>query len=198
MIQSVTVYCSSSRHVAPDYFVAARALGKAIANEDWNLVYGGNAVGVMGALADAARAGGARVIGVTPQLLVDKGIADQQCDDLVITSGMRERKALLEQRGDAFIALPGGIGTLEEIFEILVARQLGYHSKPIVLLNIDGYYDPLLRMLENGRQQQFIREGTRELLFVTADVEAAIAHIAAYAATAPPQPTVAPINSAIE
>jgi hypothetical protein len=177
-MKSITVYCSSSKHVAPPYFAAARELGGAIAARGWQLVYGGNRVGTMGALADAARAGGAKVIGITPQLLVDKGIADQECDELIVTQGMRDRKALLEQRGDAFVALPGGIGTFEEIFDILVGRQLGYHGKPIVLLNIAGYYDPLIELLEHGLREQFVRDQTRELLYVTASVAEGVAYLA--------------------
>src|ERR1700733_524209 len=112
-IQSVTVYCSSSREVAQVYLDAAEELGRAIAREGWQLVYGGNDCGCMGALAHAARDAGGKVIGVTPQLLVDNGIADQKCDELIVPPDMRQRKALLESRGDAFIALPGGLGTLE-------------------------------------------------------------------------------------
>src|SRR5687768_6711291 len=123
-IRAVTVYCSSSKSVPAVYFTAAAEMGRAIAGEGWALVYGGNAVGCMGALADAARAAGGRVIGVTPQLLVDHGIADRQCHELIVTATMRERKALLERRADAFIALPGGLGTFEEVFEILVGRTL--------------------------------------------------------------------------
>lgn len=177
-MKSITVYCSSSKHVAPRYFDAAVELGRAIAQQGWQLVYGGNRVGTMGALADAARAAGGKVIGITPQLLVDKGIADQHCDELIVTQGMRDRKALLEQRGDAFIALPGGIGTFEEIFDILVGRQLGYHNKPIVLLNIAGYYDPLIELLDHGFREQFVRGGTKDLLFVTANIADGVAYLA--------------------
>ena len=173
-IRAVTVYCSSSSRVPRIYFDAATELGAAIARAGWNLIYGGNAVGVMAALADAARAHKGRVIGITPQVLVDKGISDEKCDELIVTPGMRERKALLEARGDAFIALPGGLGTLEEIFEIIVGRQLGYHDKPIVLLNIAGFFDPLLAMLEHGIEQHFIKPAARELFHVCTDVEAAI------------------------
>jgi len=176
-INSVTVYCSSSRHVASIYFEAATELGTAIAREGWQLVYGGNDCGCMGALADAARAAGGKVVGVTPQLLVDHGIADQQCDELVVTETMRQRKELLEQRGEAFIALPGGLGTLEEIFEILVGRMLGYHSKPIVLLNIAGFYEPLLAMIDRGIEQKFIRENAREHFHVSASVADAIRYL---------------------
>src|SRR5688500_9795335 len=146
MIRAVTVYCSSSNHVPGVYLDAAAELGHAIASHGWTLVYGGNAVGCMGKLADAARAAGGRVVGVTPQLLVDYGIADRNCHELIVSATMRERKALLEQRGDAFVALPGGLGTFEEVFEILVGRTLGYHAKPVVLLNVAGYYAPLLAM----------------------------------------------------
>ena len=173
-LRAVTVYCSSSRHVAPVYFDAARELGTAIAHSGWQLVYGGNSVGCMGALADSARAAGGKVIGITPQLLVDQGIADEKCDELVVTSGMRDRKALLEERGDAFVALPGGLGTLEEVFEILVGRVLGYHQKPIVVLNVAGFYDPLLAMIDNGIEQGFIRPKVRDAWFVAGKVTEAI------------------------
>src|SRR5579871_319500 len=152
-IRSVTVYCSSSRHVDPIYTDSARELGVAIAHQHWVLVYGGNHIGCMGALADGARAAGGKVTGITPQLLMDEGIGDNQCDELVVTTSMRERKHLLEQHGDAFVTLPGGLGTFEEVFEIIVGRMLGYHSKPIVLLNVNGYYAPLLAMIEHGISQ---------------------------------------------
>lgn len=198
-IQAVTVYCSSSKSVERHYFEAAGALGRAIASAGWRLVYGGNAVGMMASLADGARQAGGKVIGITPQLLVDKGIADEKCDELIITDDMRQRKALMEQRGDAFIALPGGIGTLEEVFEIFVARHLGYHAKPIVLLNVANYYAPLLKMLEHGLEQRFIRKGAEQLLFVTDRVEAAIAHLRPYHAPAPASPLAGQAwNSAIE
>lgn len=176
-IRAVTVYCSSSRHVTSMYVDGARELGTAIARNGWKLVYGGNNVGCMGTLADAARAGGAKVIGITPQLLLDQGIADQKCDELVVTSGMRDRKALLETRGDAFIALPGGLGTLEEVLEILVGRVLGYHDKPIVLLNLAGFYQPLVAMIESGIEQRFIRAGVRDAFFVAANVTEAIGYL---------------------
>ena len=196
-IAAVTVYCSSSKSIGPVYFQAARELGTRIAGAGWNLVYGGNCIGMMGVLADAVRAAGAKVIGITPQLLVDKGIADTKCDELIVTSGMRERKALMEQRGDAFIAMPGGIGTLEEIFEIVVGRHLGLHNKPIVLLNIEDFYRPLIQMLEHGRQTRFIRATVAELLFVADSVDAAIAYLQT---TSPPAATSAQpdLNSAAE
>lgn len=174
---SVTVYCSSSTHVPEAYFLAAAELGRAIAELGWELVYGGNAVGCMGALANAVRKGGGRVVGITPQILVDRGIADHRSDELIVTLGMRERKALMEERGDAFIALPGGLGTFEEIFEIIVGRLLGVHIKPVVLLNIAGYYDPLLAMIQHGIEQRFIKSNVRDLYAVFASVDPAMDYL---------------------
>lgn len=176
-IHSVTVYLSSSSDVADAYHDAATNLGRGIAGAGWTLVYGGNNVGLMGELADAARSAGGKVVGITPRMMVDEGIADQACDELVVTDNMRIRKGLLEERGDAFIALPGGLGTFEELFEIIVGRILGYHEKPIVLLNIAGYYDPLLAMIEHGIAQRFIRPKARDAYHVAASVEAAIRYL---------------------
>lgn len=176
-IRAVTVYCSSSRAVARAYFDAAEALGRGIAGSGWALVYGGNNLGLMDAVACAARAAGGKVIGVTPQLMADEGIVDRRCDELIVTPGMRERKALLEQRGDALVALPGGLGTFEELFEVLVARILGYHDKPIVILNVAGYYQPLIDLIEHGIEQQFIKPRAREAYFVAAAVDEAIGYL---------------------
>ena len=173
-IRSITVYCSSSRHVPAIYFEAARELGTSVARSGWTLVYGGNDVGCMGVLADAARAAGGKVVGITPELLVRDGIADDACDELIVTANMRDRKAMLEARGDAFVALPGGLGTFEEIFEILVGKLLGYHQKPIVLLNVADYYGPLLTMIEHGVEQRFIKATAREAYFVAGSVTHAI------------------------
>ena len=184
-IRSVTVYCSSSRHVPAVYFDAATSLGTEIARAKWDLVYGGNLIGCMGALADATRAAGGRVIGITPELLVREGIADNACSELVVTTTMRERKALLEERGEAFVALPGGLGTFEEVFEILVAKLLGYHQKPIVLLNVADYYAPLLAMIEHGIEQRFIKPTAREAYFVAGSVAETIDFLARSGGAAP-------------
>jgi uncharacterized protein (TIGR00730 family) len=152
-------------------------LGDAIARQKWALVYGGNSIGCMGIMADAARAGGGKVVGITPQLMVDKGIGDQKCDELIVTEGMRERKRLMEERGDAFVVLPGGIGTLEEVFEILVGKSLGYHNKPIVLVNVGNFFGPLLTMLEHGMKEGFIKERVKELVFVAANVAEAMEYL---------------------
>jgi uncharacterized protein (TIGR00730 family) len=190
-IRSVTVYCSSSKGITPAYFRAGAELGTAVARNGWTLVYGGNRIGLMGVLADAARAAGGKVVGITPQLMLDQGIGDDFCDELVITSGMRERKALLEQRGDAFVALPGGLGTLEELFEVLVARLLGYHDKPIVLLNVAGYYDRLIAAVEHGIEEGFIKAKSRKAWHVAADVEGTISYLRSAPPPSPPPPAAA-------
>ena len=176
-IRSVTVYCSSSSSVPSIYFEAASQLGTSIARAGWTLVYGGNRIGCMGELADSARAAGGKVVGITPELLVREGIADNACDELVVTANMRDRKAMLEARGDAFIALPGGLGTFEEVFEVLVGKLLGYHRKPIALLNVANYYAPLLAMIEHGIEQRFIKATAREAYFVAGSVNETIAFL---------------------
>jgi uncharacterized protein (TIGR00730 family) len=163
-VKSVTVFLSSAKRVDRLYFDAARELGGAIARETWTLVYGGNYIGCMAALADGARAMGGTVVGVTPQLFVDQNIADTLCDELIVTDSMRQRKHILEQRGDAFIALPGGLGTFEEFFEIVVGAQLSYHRKPIVLLNVNAFYSPLLQLLDRGVEEHFIRAEARTII----------------------------------
>ena len=179
-IRAVTVYCSSSSAVDEAYFAAAHELGRALAGAGWTLVYGGNNVGLMGTIAQSTRAAGGRVVGITPQLMVDKKVHDPLCDELIVTATMRERKQLLEDRGDALLALPGGIGTYEELFEVLVAKQLGYHNKPIVLLNVDRFFSPLLAMLDAGIERRFIKPAARSMLFVTDDVEAAMQYLRGY------------------
>ena len=173
-VRAVTVYCSASEAVPPVYLDSARDLGRAVARQGWTLVYGGNNVGSMGRLADGARSAGGKVVGVTPQSLVDAGIADGACDELIVTATMRQRKALLEERGDAFVALPGGLGTFEEVFEILVGRVLGCHDKPILLLNVADYYRPLLAMIDHGIEHRFIKPRARDAFQIVSSVEQAI------------------------
>jgi len=184
-IRAVTVYCSSSSKVAPVFVDSTAELGRAIAHAGWKLVYGGNAVGLMKTLADATRDAGGKVIGVTPRLFIDKGVGDCDCEELIVTDGMRDRKAQMEQRGDAFVALPGGFGTFEEFFEIICGKQLGYHNKPIVLLNVAGYYDPLLAMIERGHEMSFIRPRARELYHVATSVADAVEYLRNYRPTPP-------------
>lgn len=179
-IRSVTVYCSSSRAIAPVYFDAGRELGRAIAERGWTLVYGGDVRGLMGAVADAAHAAGGRVEGVYPRIFSGSGGENRNCHDFVVTECMRTRKAEMERRGDAFVALPGGLGTLEELFEIIVGRQLGVHAKPVVLLNVNDYWRPMVEMIERGIEQHFIKPQGRDLFHVASAVAEAIEHIASY------------------
>jgi len=185
MIRNVTVYCSARGEVANVYKTAAADLGRAIAQCGWGLVYGGNRVGLMQILSDACRAAGGKVVGITPQWFIDKGISDDRCDELIVSAGMRDRKEMMENRGDALLALPGGLGTLEEIFEVIVAKQLGRHGKPIVLLNIANYYAPLLAMIEHGIEHKFIKPVARGYFFVADSVDAAINHLRDQPPTAP-------------
>jgi uncharacterized protein (TIGR00730 family) len=173
-IHNVTVFCSSSPSVHPIYRDAATELGTEIVRRGWGLVYGGTRAGMMGVLANAVRAGGGKVIGITPQLFVDKGIADQAADELIVSTSFRDRKMLLEERGDALVALPGGLGTLEELFEAIVGKQLGYHAKPIVLVNIAAFFEPLLKLIDHGIELQFIPARARQLMFVAPTVAAAV------------------------
>ena len=134
---------------------------------------------------------------ITPKVLVDKGIADELCDELIVTDGMRERKAIMEARGDAFIALPGGLGTFEEIFEIIVGRLLGFHNKPIVLFNFMNYYNPLLAMIQQGVEEQFIKPNTQTLYRVTDTLEATLGYLRNFEpARLPATPSAVPVADA--
>ena len=146
---SICVYCGSRPGDQPGFIEAARATGRWIGEHGGQLVYGGGRSGLMGEVAEATRQAGGRVVGVIPQALVDKELANHACDELHIVQTMHERKAMMAERSDAFVALPGGIGTFEELFEVWTWRQLGYHDKPIGLLNADGYYSAMLQFLDS-------------------------------------------------
>ncbi len=180
MPKTICVFCSSSSAVDEVYFDAARRLGKAMAEQSWGLVYGGSDVGLMGAVARAVHLHGGMVVGVIPQTIHARGIAYETADELLITKDLRERKAEMERRADAFIALPGGFGTLEEVIEVLTLKQLQTHAKPIVFLNTNGFYDPLMTLFEHYYQQQFAKPDTRNLYFVTPDVDSVVDYIATY------------------
>lgn len=177
MPRSVCVFCSSSSKVDGVYVELARDLGARLGRRGDTLVYGGTDTGLMGVLASAARDHGAHVIGVIPQRMVEHGIADERCDELVVTPDMRQRKTIMEQRADAFIALPGGFGTLEEFAEILALGVLDYHAKPLVLLNAGGFYDGLLAFFEQLYAGGFARSRYRGLYDVVPDAVSALARI---------------------
>ena len=155
---SLCVYLGSRPGVNPLFTEAAIEVGKWIGAHGGQLVYGGGRSGLMGTVAEATRLAGGRVVGIIPQALVDKEQANHACDELHIVQTMHERKAMMAERSDAFLALPGGIGTFEELFEVWTWRQLGYHDKPIGLLNTDGYYDNLLTFLATSVQSGLMGE----------------------------------------
>jgi hypothetical protein len=170
---NICVYCASSESVAPAFFTAAEVLGRHIARRGDTLVYGGADIGLMGALARAVKSGGGRVIGVMPELIKAEPIDFADADEFIITRDMRERKARMAELADAFLVLPGGFGTLEELAEILVLRQLREHSKPIIVLNIQGFYEPLIALFEHYYRQGFAKPW-RDLYYVADDVERAL------------------------
>jgi uncharacterized protein (TIGR00730 family) len=177
-LRSVTVYCGSNRGADPAFAEAARELGRLLANSDVRVVYGGGHVGLMGILADAAMEAGGEVIGVMPQALVDREIGHAGLSDLRVVGSMHERKALMAELADAFIALPGGVGTLEELVEVYTWSQLGIHSKPLGVLNVNGYYDKLGAFLDEAVEQRFLRPQHREVLIFDADPETLLARLA--------------------
>ena len=169
---SVCVYCGSRPGDNPAYTQVAQAVGQWIGAHQGQLVYGGGRSGLMGTVAETTRLAGGRVVGVIPQALVDKDLANRQCDELHIVQTMHERKAMMAERSDAFVALPGGIGTFEELFEIWTWRQLGYHDKPIGLLNVDGYYDGMLGFLGTSVQSGFMGDWQMSLISTDTDHDA--------------------------
>lgn len=165
-MKNICVYCGSSPGRLVEYKKAAIDLGHELVNRDIGLVYGGASVGVMGTIADAVLASGGRVTGVIPQMLVDKEVAHTDLTELHIVKSMHERKTLMAQLSDGFIALPGGLGTLEELFEILTWTLLGLHQKPCALLNVANYYDKLGAFLDHATHEQFIKPAQKSLLMI--------------------------------
>ncbi|MEU4745053.1 TIGR00730 family Rossman fold protein, partial [Actinosynnema sp. NPDC023658] len=152
----MTVYCGSQKTVPRSYLDLAAEVGAGIAARGWALTWGGGRTSMMGEVARAAREGGARTTGVIPRGLVDREAADSDADELLVVDTMRERKALMEVHGDAFLALPGGIGTCEELFEVWTSRVLAMHAKPVVVLDVDGHYRGLLAWLDELRERGFV------------------------------------------
>lgn len=179
----ICVYCASSNNVPTRYFDVARALGSGLARRGWSLVYGGGSVGLMGALAVAVQANGGTVIGVIPQALLDREVAYLQADELLVTTTLRQRKQLMDDHADAFIALPGGFGTLEELLEIMTLRQLGYHDKPILIINTAGYFDPLLAQFARIFEEGFSHSDNQGLYVVVESGEEALELLAARASS---------------
>lgn len=179
-MESICIFCGSSTGNRSIYREAAQAMGEAIARRGLSLVYGGGNVGLMGTVADAALAAGGEVIGVIPKFLVDKEIAHSGLTQLHVVDSMHDRKALMTELADAFIALPGGYGTLEEFCEILTWAQLGLHQKPQGLLNVDGYYDPLLQLFDRAVTEKFLKSELRSLVLESPSPEDLINLLANY------------------
>jgi len=164
---NVCVYGASSNHIDESYLRAGEALGLAIARKGWGMVFGGGALGLMGAAARGMTAGGGTIIGVIPTFLQVDGILYEHCKEQIFTSSMRERKQKMEDLSEAFLITPGGIGTLDEFFEILTLQQLGRHGKPIGILNTNGYYDSLLAMLRHSAEESFLKASVVDSLLVS-------------------------------
>jgi uncharacterized protein (TIGR00730 family) len=175
VLSSICVFCGSNGGADPAYLAAAETVGAGLARRGIRVVYGGGRVGMMGAVADAARAAGGEVVGVIPQQIFDLEIGHTGLDDLRVVASMHERKALMAELSDAFVALPGGIGTLEELFEVYTWAQLGIHAKPLALLDVAGYYQPLAAFLDHAVAQRFLRSETRAMLTVVDDLDGLLA-----------------------
>jgi uncharacterized protein (TIGR00730 family) len=182
-IKNICVNCGSNTGTRPEYLKAAAELGRYLAENKIGLVYGGAGVGLMGAVASSAMENGGNVIGVIPESFADR-VAHDNLTELRVVSTMHERKNMMFELSDGFIALPGGMGTIEEVFEVLTWAQLGFHSKPCGLLNICGYYDSILAFLDNAVIQQFVRQEHKEMLLVDVDPERLITRFNSYEVTA--------------
>lgn len=181
-MKSICVYCGSNPGRTETYSNAARHLGRALAEQGIKLVYGGASVGIMGVLADAVLDHGGQAVGVIPEALVKKEVAHHHLSELHVTGSMHERKMLMAELSEGFIALPGGIGTLEEIFEIWTWAQLGFHKKPFGMLNIDGYYNSLITFLDHTVAEQFVKQPHRSMLMVETDPETLLDRLSCYMA----------------
>jgi uncharacterized protein (TIGR00730 family) len=182
--KNICIYCGSAVGIHPEYAAAATSLGRALARDGFGLVYGGARVGLMGIVAEAVLEGGGRTIGVIPRALADKEVAHLGLTELHVVADMHQRKAMMARRASAFLTLPGGIGTFEEFFETLSWAVLGLHQKPMGILNVAGYFDPLLALLEHAIAARFVRPEQRKLLLVSADPEAVVSDLMAHAGRA--------------
>lgn len=182
----VCVFSASREDLKPEYVESARALGALMAERNWGLVFGGGMQGLMGHCARAVHDGGGHVVGVIPDRLNQPGIAYAAADELIVTRTLRERKHEMDRLSDAFVALPGGFGTLEEVMETLALKQLGYHNRPVVLMNTAGFYEPLMRFFDHQVRENFVKPEYLDLYAVADAPEEAVQVIAAYSATPVP------------
>ena len=180
-IKKVCVFASSSNNLEEVFYKEARNLGLLLGKKGFDLVYGGSRRGLMFACAEAVKNGGGKVYGVMPEIFANMGLANHEdCNDFHITSGMRERKAKMDELSDAVVAIAGGFGTLEELSEMIVQKQLGYNNKPIVILNTDNFYNDLLKFFENTIQRNFANRDSEKLFYVASTVEDAVKYIEEY------------------
>lgn len=179
---NICVFCSSSNSVDEKFFEEARGLGIAMGESGDTLIYGGTNVGLMNQVAVSVKSSGGKVIGVIPKLINDYGISADFLDELIITPDMTERKTVLREKANAFIALPGGFGTLEEVLEVITLKQLGYHNLPIVFINTNGFYDALKKQFELSYNENFAKETYRNLYCFVDNYEEALKHVEEYKA----------------
>lgn len=179
-LTAICVYCGSNAGARPAYREAAHHLGELLAKRGLRLVYGGGTVGLMGTVADAAMAAGGDVIGIIPRALDRREISNRRVTELHVVSSMHERKAMMNELSDGFIALPGGYGTFEELCEMLTWGQLGIHRKPVGLLNVEGYYDSFLTLLDHATAERFLNPDHRSLMLSDSDPEQLLARMAEY------------------
>jgi uncharacterized protein (TIGR00730 family) len=179
-VQKICVFCGSSPGARPEYAEATEAFAQLVVAENIGVVYGGGGVGLMGKLADAVLAQGGEITGVIPHALVDKEIGHPHVEDMRLVDSMHERKALMAELADAFVALPGGLGTLEELFEVFTWSQLGLHHKPLALLDVEGYYDGIAAFLDHAVRERFLNAKQRSTLIVERDPGALLERLKAY------------------
>lgn len=177
---NICLYGASSNEIDEIFISSTEELGEKIARAGHNLVYGGGAAGLMGAAARGVKKGGGKVVGVAPSFFQVDGVLFSDCDELIYTETMRQRKQIMEERADAFVAVPGGIGTFDELFEILSLKQLGRHNKPVAVFNIDGYFDSFENMLNMAVERKFMTAKSRELVKVVHSAEELIEYFSSY------------------
>jgi hypothetical protein len=178
--KAICVFCSSSEVIDNLYYDEARQFGKLIAENGYNLVHGGGKIGLMGAISEAVQSHGGKVTGVLPERLNIEGIASETDDEIIITKDMADRKTEMRKRSDAFVALPGGFGTTEEILEVITLKQLKYHTKPVVIVNTGNFYEPLIQMFERFYEYSFAKPDFRNIYFVASSVKDAMKYILEY------------------
>lgn len=180
MIKKVCVFASSCNYLEEIYYKSASELGELLAKNDFEMVYGGSCLGLMWACAEQVKNNNSKIYGVMPKKLYEMGVYTDECVDLTVTEGMRERKALMDELSDAVIALPGGFGTLEELAEMIVQKQLGYNQKPIIFLNTNGFYDKLIEFFDEMMLKKFARSDASNLYFIANSPNDAIKYLKNY------------------